>query len=367
MKPLSEDQLTATLGAMRPAPRPAFAAELDARAAAGFPRKSRPGDAALSRLGTKLRSLKPRRLILPVGATALAAVVVATVVVSNSGSGGTVDQMTSGAAESAGSAAAGRGESFDSAAPSVEAGAIEEIAPPSQAGNAAGTAQRDVERSAEITLGTDPANLGDAAAEVFDAVHRYRGIVLDSSTTEGVAGEAEAEFNLLIPSAKLGDALAAFSGIAEVRSRHEATTDITAPTVGVTEHLADSSARIDSLLGQLADASTEEEREVVEAELAGERGRNANLRARLERLDSRANLSNVSLGIETGEETAVPEEEGGAWGIGDAFDDAGGILSTAAAVALVGLAILGPIALIALLAWIAHRLWTRQSRARALG
>jgi hypothetical protein len=42
MEPLRDDQLTADLRALRPAPRPEFTAELDQRAAAGFPRRSRP-------------------------------------------------------------------------------------------------------------------------------------------------------------------------------------------------------------------------------------------------------------------------------------------------------------------------------------
>ena len=76
-----------------------------------------------------------------------------------------------------------------------------------------------------------------------------------------------ADFELLIPSAKLGDALASFSAIAEVRSRHEATQDITAPTVGVGERLQDARATVESLLGQLADADTDAERVAVEAQL----------------------------------------------------------------------------------------------------
>ena len=68
--------------------------------------------------------------------------------------------------------------------------------------------------------------------------------------------------------------------------------------------------------------------------------------------------------IETG--AAEDSSGGGAWGVGDALDDAGHILAVAAAVTVVGLAILGPIALIALLAWLAHRAWVRRERRRVL-
>lgn len=40
MEPLRDDLLIADLQALRPTPRPQFAAELDERAAAGFPRRT---------------------------------------------------------------------------------------------------------------------------------------------------------------------------------------------------------------------------------------------------------------------------------------------------------------------------------------
>ena len=60
-----------------------------------------------------------------------------------------------------------------------------------------------------------------------------------------------------------------------------------------------------------------------------------------------------------------PAEED-SWTIGDAVDDAGKILSTAAGVTLIRLAVLAPFALIALLGWLARRAWVRQGRERAL-
>ncbi len=401
MEPYRDDDLTAALSTLRPEPRPAFAAELDARVAAGFPRKSRLGEFSPLETFDRLRALKPRQVLLPAGAFALTAIVVATVVVaqgssSSSDSGelslgkpdsarlseeaaapqraGTasgvgqpseVDQ-SSGAGEAEAEYETEATELPSGASGAADAGAAAGGAADRNPGFAAGRSQRAVERSAEITLGTDPAGVGDAAAKVFDTVHAYRGVVLSSSIDDGATDSASAEFELLIPSGKLGDAMAAFSGIAEVRSRHEATDDITAPTVSATERLQDSQARIDSLLAQLAAAETEGEREAVEAELATERRRAAGLRADLQNLDRRANLSRVELRIESGEEGAAPDA-GGSWGIGDALGDAGRILAVGAAVSLVGLAIVGPIALIALFAWLAHRAWLRRARRHALG
>lgn len=392
----NETELIAELRALRAVPRQAFAAELDERAAAGFPRRSGLGGSPLADLAARLQALSPRRLLLSTGATALAALALATVIVAveDSGHGGpdasgrhpasgvakpgnrsgyfgeplysSTSKFEGGApeveeAQSAGSAGAGA----QSSARAVPDAAAEAAAPtPGAPGPVPNSRHRDVERSAEIVLGADPADVADDSAEVFDAVHAADGIVLRSSTTEGRAGQAGASFDLLIPSAKLGDALAAFSGIDAVRSRHEATADITAPTVTVAELLQDVRARTDSLLAQLAGAETESEREVLEAEIDAERRHAASLRSRLASLHRRTSFSRVSLRIETGGPQASAS---GSWGVGDALHDAGHILTIAAAVLLVSLAVLGPIALVALLAWLAQRAWMRRGRERALG
>lgn len=408
MEPYENDELTATLSSLRPQPRPEFVAELDARAAAGFPRDSHAPGFASAELLDWLRGLKPRQILLPAGATALTAILIATVVVSQNSGGGDAEMLSLNDAPSLerlhANGTPSRGESGDSAGGTGQgsgsgdstAAAEEEsssgvqyesevpVAPSASNGSGEKSAEalsdtvrnsgtagvgrqtRSIERSAEITLGTEPENVGTASSEVFDVVHANRGVVLNSQTTDGTSGRASAEFELLIPSGKLGEAMAGFSEIAEVRSRHEATNDITAPTVSTSEHLEDSQARIDSLLAQLAEAETESEREAVEAELSFERNRASRLRAKLANLDRRASLSRVYLEIQGGEGTST-SDEGGAWGIGDALDDAGRVLAVGAGVALIALAVLGPIALIALLIWLARRTYLRRARHAALG
>jgi len=377
MGPNRDDQLIADLHALRPTPRPQFAAELDERAAAGFPRRSAAG--RLEQLRAWVRSLSPRQILIPACGAAGVLVAVATVAALMAGSGGgpTEDQL-----------AVGR------PAPRLHADLPHRVHPFSEevkpspsasanAGSAAGAAalegestssynssfnpslhHRAVERSAEITLAADPKDVDDDASRVFEAVHANNGIVMRSSTEEGRPGEAGATFELLIPSAKLEDAMAAFSEIDAVRSRHEATADITAPTVSAAELLKESRARIDSLLSQLEAAETEEEQEAIEAELRHERRHASRLAGQLDHLHKRADFSRVSLQIETG---GGDESSGsGTWGIDDAFHDAGHVLTVAAAVTLVALAVLAPIALIALLAWLSHRAWVRRERRRVL-
>jgi hypothetical protein len=60
------------------------------------------------------------------------------------------------------------------------------------------------------------------------------------------------------------------------------------------------------------------------------------------------------------------DDEGGAWTPGDAFDDALRVLEVAVGVALIAAAVLLPLALIWLLAWLARRGVSRRRRERAL-
>ncbi len=370
------NDLATALAEVRPAPRDAFTEELDERAATGFPRRSHLENSPLAGFAAWVRALSPQRLLLAGGTAALVAIAIATVVVASSDSGPSQSQQTNGLLSDI--APVEPGDSSDS-----------EIAPQastySPASKAAGKSaasgesasatirpfrsespsnlssrHREIERSAVIALLAEPADVADDSSKVFAAVHDADGIVLHSTTSSG--SNAGARFALLIPSARLGDALAALSAIDEVSSRHEATDDITAPTVSAREELQDSRARIDTLLAQLAAAETEIEAEAVETELRGERRHLARLRARLANLDRRTTYSRVSVRIASDPSA----DSGGTWGFDDAIGVAGRILAVAAAVTLVGLAIAAPIALIALLAWLAHRLWLRTRRERAL-
>jgi hypothetical protein len=376
-----DDQLSAALEALRPIPAPAFAAELDERAAAGF----RGRESAVARqwapLVEWLWGLTRRQILLPSLATAFLAVVIATAVVATSQPGTPLNVDTGGntpgGARHAGNYVHAGGSTFgyfkpfepkaSSGAAAVEpsrAGGGETLAAPeaSVAPAAPGAAHRAVERSAQVVLGTEPSAVADDVTQVLEAVHASHGIVLRSSVREGSEGAVGARFELLLPSARLDDALGALSEIDEVLSRRDGSADITAPTVDATERLQGSQARIDSLLNELAASETEAGRETIEAELRSERRRAAKLGALVNILRHRASFSHVSVRIETGDSAS----SGGSWDVGDAAGDAGHILGVAAGVALIGLALLGPIALIALLCWAGYRVWVRYSRRRVL-
>jgi hypothetical protein len=440
-----DDTLFAELRALRPTPSPQFAAELDERAAAGFPRRPAPSTTAwpFVALADLWRGMSLRRRLMPVLTVALAALVLATAVIAISQSGTKSNPAENaalgmaGGSESGGAAmgekvftpapshargakhpdhphhgangdggARARGNAgetvYETEIPSVtskpanggavgapsasaeaaEGGSEEVESAPSfeaEAGGAEGVeggtvggpavVHRDIERSAYVILGTKPGEVSSAAARVYEAVHAANGIVLHSKVDSGSTGATGAYFELLIPSGKVEDALSAFSQIAEVRERHDATKDITAPTVGAAEELRDSNASIEGLLKELGDAETEAERESVEARLREERRHHAAIRASLDRLDKRASMSEVTVRIVTDHGAGVtpPSKDNGSWGVGDALHDAGHILTIAAGVALIALAVLGPIAFIAFAFWLANRFRLRRLRERTLG
>jgi hypothetical protein len=400
MDRFDDDTLFAELQAIRPTPRPEFTAELDERAAAGFPRGERTSAAAMpfALLADWWRKLSGRGQLIPVLGTAFAVLAVATVVVAVTQSGGgsgssvvsstehsEITQIGGGGAEASegGSEEATGAESGGAGAAEAESGSIEAegaeatmapavppaVAAPEKSLKGRAVTHRDIERSAYVVLGTKPGEVAGAASRVYEAVHAANGVVLHSQVQSGSHGATGASFELLIPSRKLDDTLATFSQIAEVRERHDATNDITAPTVGASEELRDSNASIEGLLKELGDVETEEERESVEARLREERRQHAAIRASLDHLHKRASMSEVTLRIVTDHGAGVtpPSKDEGGWGVGDALHDAGHILTVAAGVALIGLAILGPIALLLLAIWLANRFRVRRLRERALG
>jgi hypothetical protein len=385
--------LIAELREMRPSPHPAFAAELDERVAAGFPRRS--ASKRLLAWTERLRSLPPRRALVPVVGVVVVALAVATVVAlggnSDDGKGGSAAENQFAFEAATGKPVRGGAEDFNGS--DAYAGETTHlVGEPAEAHATASThlahgkvvygtsaaaseslenrsssfrplaRHRAVERGAQLALAASPGDVESDASQVSATVHRFHGIVMRSNTTEG--RHAGAYFSLLIPGAKVGDALDALSRIDRVSSREESSADITAPTVTVSDRLKESEARVESLLGQLAATETEAGREAVEAELASERRHATTQRERLARLHRRANFSSVEVRIETARDGA---SGGGSWGVDNALHDAGRVLSAAAGVLLIALAVLGPIALIAFLVWLARRAWLAQARRRALG
>lgn len=391
--------LARELRAARPAPEPEFTERLDRIVEDHFPPEwtdeVSSGRSARGRMGGLLEDLRRRwngrRVLLPamagLASVMLVAVVVAVGTNQNGGddSGGGVAQTTteeippssSGGAsadsaaqepmpESAGSAGGVLyGEALKSAPESTSAtdDAYTRAAKPAVPG---GSRERAVALEAEITLGTDPGGVQDVANDVVSVTDDHNGIVMDSSVKDGEAGDAGASFSLLIPSTQIESAVADLSEIADLKSRSQELIDITAPTNRTEDAVADSKARIQSLLGELEEAPDESTRQELENQIRFERYLLKGHETRLKRLERRADYTPVSVRVETGGESSSDEDSSG-WGLGDAVDDAGKLLGVAAGVTVLALAVAIPIGIVVLIALAINRAWVRRSRRRALG
>ncbi len=98
MDRFDDDTLFAELRELRPTPRPKFTADLDVRAAAGFPRGEGRSAAPFTMLANWWRGLNSRRRLVPALGFALTILAVATVVVaaSHSVGGGSVAESLGG-------------------------------------------------------------------------------------------------------------------------------------------------------------------------------------------------------------------------------------------------------------------------------
>jgi hypothetical protein len=366
-------ELAVALRDERAAPEPAFTRTLDARAQRGFP----PLASAKRR-----RGIKWPRLTLP--ALGVAASVLLVVVIAMSipnGGGGGEDTSSAGAGSSAAtteaapseesgtkpSAAAksaprpaigGGAAETDSAAPSTTT--VGPLPPNAPAPRADGRSRRSVERSAELVLATRPQGIDRAASEIIRVTDELGGYVVSSTVSSNSSGQ----FELRVPERKLQTALSRLSRVAKVRERTQSAQDITGAVVSVRERLKDARTERRSLLRQLAAATTTNQTASIRARLRLVSGQIAAAKRDLSHVKSRATRSTIAVTLLA--DRSRSDDGAAGWTPGDALDDAMRILEVTAGVLLVGLALLLPLGLVALLVWLATRQAAQRRRERAL-
>ena len=325
----------------RPEPAPAWAATLDRRVEARFPAPPRPRF-------VWLRKAAPAIAI----AAILLPIVAAAALIEPSGD-------DAGGDGASGGSVAAEEPAMDSGG--VARGGGELVLPATKSGDA-GSDRRDrrfQERSASLTLATQRRDIDRVAGQVSQVTAELGGFVASSSISSNQGGQLE----LRVPSNRLDDAIQRLSRLGRVRELSRRSVDITSNVVSARNRLRDARAEREALLEQLADADTVNETESIRERLDIVAREIASYRRALRQVTNRANFANVSVSL-------VPsrggDDEGGAWTPGDAFDDALRVLEVAVGVALVAAAVLLPLALIWLLAWLARRGITRRRRERAL-
>jgi hypothetical protein len=351
--------LARAVRAERPAVDDGFAARLDARVASGFasPRSSRS-----SRASGWLRARGTRRMLLPALGTAASVLVVLVVVGSlQSEDGGGHRALLP---ESAQPSPVPRTASPPAAGRQARSVVPADMQALTSAPLIAGRARR-VEREASLVLTASPDHVPDLADGVVRATDEVGGIVATSSVASGDGSGAGASFQLRIPTRRLDEALAKLSKLGHVRSRTQNSEDVTSVFVSTQERLDAALAERKGLLAQLAQATTTNETESIRARLDIVQSEIAAGRGALARLRVRTVYSAVSVAIEP-DRNGGSVGGGGPWTPGDAVRDAVRVLEVIAGGALVGLAVLGPLALLGLLVGVATRTTRRRRREQAL-
>jgi hypothetical protein len=333
----------------RPQPDTAWAVHLDRRVEAGFP--ARPKE---RKLWTWFRNAAP--------ALGIATTVVLLIVgAATLPTGGHDDEGSGGIS---GSGASGQEAAVPAAEDASGGGGSEPFlrdeARTSGDPQSDGRRARRQVRSATLTLAVPRRDIDRAADQVAQVTADLGGFVASSNVSTNGGGE----LHLRVPSNRLDTAIQRLRRIGRMRDLSRRTVDITSTVVSARERLTDARAERKALLTQLANAVTVNETESIRARLEIVSREIAAARRRLSRVNNQVNYADVFVTLAA--RGAADEGDGGAWTPGDAFRDALRVLEVAAGVALIAAAVLLPIALIWLLAWLARRGVTRRRRERAL-
>ena len=406
MRP-SDSELATLIRDERPSIDEEFAAILDERAAKGFGRQDRA--TPLAALVDRLRAVPPRRILAPAGAVATLLVVVGVSITAVGGLGGgsgsssssdtSTPPLTSQPQASTGGGRGGRGtakparptpsigeynlnQSSNAKPDAAQAASRTTAAPafkkvvPAPAPRAPAT--RKVAQNANLTLSTDPDKVRTVATQVTEVVRRYHGLVISSQITSGKRGPAPrplpetvpigpslgADFQLRIPASKVEPALDDLSGLGLVISRTEGSQDITRRFNSARDSIGNLVSERDTLIKQLAQATTPGAVHAIKHRLAVVRHQLARAQGKLGQLRERVAMVPVHVSVEA--RGAGAGGGGGGFGLDDAVHDAGRVLTVAAGVLLISLAVLAPLAVLGVLAWLFARSLARWRRERAL-
>jgi len=337
MKTLEE-----VLEEIRPEPDPEFVADMERRMKLGFPPQR-------ARRVPRLRFASVR----PMAAVATGMLLALLVAVSLVGSDGDTAPEPVPTEESL------SGRASEGAAVAPDATVIDP-AFPGGGGIAPATGVRRIERSAQLTLASDPDEFDGLADGVFRTAARRDGFVLQSSFTQGEDGLSSGFFELRIPSTELQPALNELSGLATVRARSESGRDITGAFVSVRDRLRTARALRTSLLRRLELAVTDSAVSALRRRLEIVGTRIGNLRSELRGVRERTEYATVFIEL-------VDKDAGAVTGATDeAIDDAVGSLEDILNFLIRAAGIALPIALAGIVGWFAVTRTRRRARERSL-
>jgi hypothetical protein len=379
-------ELALLLVAGRPAPEPGFAAELDAAVARRFaapapardPGPQSPQSPRPARPPWRDRLRWSPAWLAPLGglATAGVAAAVAVIVLSGHGSPQGHPALDAAAREPHVVAARRPASGHARSAFSAASGAVVVKSPagvPAFAANQPASLSpapvpngRKVVQSAQLQLSAASDRIDTVAQEVFDVVGREKGYVNSSNVTNGAGGNAQ--ITLSVPSPALAQTMTALSSLpyGSVLSRTDNTQDVNGQYLFDKRKLADDRALRTSLLKQLAAATTQAQIDSLTARIHDAEASIRSDEATLRGLNHELDFSQVSVQINAAVILAHHRRGSSGFTLARAAHDAGRVLTVAAGVALITLAVLVPVGLLGLLAWWIASTVRRRRREQAL-
>jgi hypothetical protein len=339
----------------RPEPTPAWQNQLDRRVGAGFP--ARPKQ---RRQWIWLRKAAP---VLAVFAVVAVVAVPLALTIDSSNFGGDDDSGASSAGSSEVATQDSGGGGVSAPVPEADSAAGDEAlrstgkAPSPRSDRAD---RRKVERAVQMTIAAPRRQIDEVASKIGDVTADVGGFVRRSSVSSNNGGDLQ----LRVPSNRLDVAVQRLSKLGKVRDLSRSSQDITRAVVSARDRLRDFKAERETLLKQLAAATTLNETESIRARLDIVAQEIASARNSLARVNNRANFANISVALVR--TSGAEDDEGGAWTPGDAWHDALRLLEVIAGVLVIAAAIAVPLLVAWLLGWLGRRGYTRRRRERAL-
>lgn len=197
---------------------------------------------------------------------------------------------------------AGDSGASSEAEPAAVSGAVAEkarqqnVAPQAGVGDDAAGAARRVERAAQLSLTTSPDNVQSVADGVVRDTQALGGYVASSKVTTSAA-DSTARFTLRIPVARLDEAIASLSKLANVGALSQDSTDITSPYLSATNRLRAAKAERQGLLKALANASSSGEIASLKQQLAINQHELAAITREVRQLDRRSSMATVAVDV----------------------------------------------------------------------
>jgi hypothetical protein len=338
---LLRDELT-------PVPDPAFAAELDEWAAAGFPRTSR-RRSPFGWLGGVKRALGTPFGLTATG-SAVAAVAIALLLQGGTSDDGSQSFSGGGGRDSAG----GSGAAPALALPSTREQTAPGIVAP-------GDRDQRIQRSSQITLAAPADDFQSVADRIVQVTDRHNGFVLLSNVTTGE--NPSGEFQLRVPAGELQATLRDITALGDVRARSDTGQNVTREYVSVTDQLDAARAERRALLRRLASATDDQRIQRLRDRLDRNARELADLRTQVRDLRERTNYAAVSVTLVARKGGAGA---GGGSGTGAALHDSVKLLVGSFNWLLRALGILIPAGIVGGAAWWAGRTLRRRRREAVL-